>query len=635
MSDTNSNQKQSLLNPLDELRLQQQQQQQQQENNTLGSNNQYHINIDDVNVISSTTDPLQSSPVHDQSMSDIINPTRSTVYIIILTIVVGALQLAWSTEFSEGTPFLLSLGISKQVLALIWIAGPISGAIGQPIIGIYSDQCNSPWGRRRPFIMGGCIATSLSLIYLSHSTSLIGIFVPSTYTQDQINKITVPFAALGVYVLDFSIASIQAACRALIVDCVPTNQQQIANAWAARMIGSFNIVGFWIGTLNLVDDFSFLGDTQFKNLSIIVATTMFSLTLFSCLYIKERDPRTDISIINEKKRQIKKLRELGIENTSNFWQLCKSLYLQTYHSIKKLPPQVKIVCYAEFFAWIGYFPMLFYTTTYVGELYLFEKGYTDPNNLPPDSKQQLLDESTRRGTLALLVHAIVSLLIDLLIPILVEFFKDVENSNKYKKLSKNFTVSKIWIYSHIVFIIGTLSTFFIKNSNQCIVMFGFLGITWGVAVWAPFVLISEEISRIKDIKAASILQNNFQEEDDSSSTITTDATTTPSISDYTKSSRYVVHPRLLEKYDDMEYDSGILLAIHNMFVSSPQMVSSLGSSLLFWWINSQRQEGEFDTSLSWVFRIGGVATFLALYFSFKVKSNTQLKNEDQIYCLNI
>ncbi|GMF51329.1 unnamed protein product [[Candida] boidinii] len=158
MSDTNQNQKQSLLNPLDELRLQQQQ----QENNIIDSDatNQYRININDIYVLSSTTDPLQSSSTHDQSMSDIINPTRSTVYIIILTIVVGALQLAWSTEFSEGTPFLLSLGISKQVLALIWIAGPISGAIGQPIIGIYSDQCDSPWGRRRPFIMGGFIHKS-------------------------------------------------------------------------------------------------------------------------------------------------------------------------------------------------------------------------------------------------------------------------------------------------------------------------------------------------------------------------------------------------------------------------------------------------------------------------------------------
>lgn len=34
-----------------------------------------------------------------------------------------------------GTPFLLSLGISEQVTSLVWLAGPISGLIAQPLIG--------------------------------------------------------------------------------------------------------------------------------------------------------------------------------------------------------------------------------------------------------------------------------------------------------------------------------------------------------------------------------------------------------------------------------------------------------------------------------------------------------------------
>jgi len=37
---------------------------------------------------------------------------------------------------SYGTPFLLSLGISEQLTSLVWLAGPISGLIAQPIIGI-------------------------------------------------------------------------------------------------------------------------------------------------------------------------------------------------------------------------------------------------------------------------------------------------------------------------------------------------------------------------------------------------------------------------------------------------------------------------------------------------------------------
>ena len=35
-----------------------------------------------------------------------------------------------------------------------------------------------------------------------------------------------------------------AAARALIVDCVPTAQQNTANAWAGRMIGFGNVVGY-------------------------------------------------------------------------------------------------------------------------------------------------------------------------------------------------------------------------------------------------------------------------------------------------------------------------------------------------------------------------------------------------------
>lgn len=34
-----------------------------------------------------------------------------------------------------GTPFLLDLGLSEQLTSLVWLAGPISGLIAQPVIG--------------------------------------------------------------------------------------------------------------------------------------------------------------------------------------------------------------------------------------------------------------------------------------------------------------------------------------------------------------------------------------------------------------------------------------------------------------------------------------------------------------------
>ena len=45
------------------------------------------------------------------------------------------------------------------MLALVWIAGPLSGTLVQPYVGMKSDNCRMRWGRRRPFIVGGAIAT--------------------------------------------------------------------------------------------------------------------------------------------------------------------------------------------------------------------------------------------------------------------------------------------------------------------------------------------------------------------------------------------------------------------------------------------------------------------------------------------
>ena len=37
--------------------------------------------------------------------------------------------------YSYGTPFLLELGLPAQLTSLVWLAGPISGLVAQPVIG--------------------------------------------------------------------------------------------------------------------------------------------------------------------------------------------------------------------------------------------------------------------------------------------------------------------------------------------------------------------------------------------------------------------------------------------------------------------------------------------------------------------
>jgi len=603
----------------------------QQDDQIDSSNNQnreqlYHSSSNNSIVSSSRLDEIQ----------DAINPHRSLFYIIMLTIIIGGLQLSWCTEFSEGTPFLLSLGISKHTLALVWIAGPLSGSLGQPIIGIFSDNCQYRLGRRKPFIIGGCLATCFSLIYLSNSVDLIGFFYPKETEDYIIKRATIPFAALGVYLLDFSISAIQAASRAFIVDNVATHQQQIANAMAAIMIGGFNIIGYFMGSIKLTNVFPFLGNTQFKVLAVFASFTLIVSCACSLMFIEERDPTQDVVIRAERKKNQKRLKELGIDSPRNGWSVIISLYKQTSHSVMRLSPQVKIVCLAEFFAWIGYFPMLFYTTTYVGELYKYEfyrnRGPNSPP-LTPGELQELQDESIRRGSMALLLHSITSFAIDLLLPLLVQPIESRAGEsigvNESSLLPRNIisealekfrlrfclwlTVRRAWYISHMIFIACMVATFFLRSSTGAIFLFAVLGITWGHALWAPFVLISEEISRIKEIKA------RFQE----ASAVSTSGQHT--IIDY----------QAAVKYENYEHEAGIILGIHNFFVAAPQVISSLLSSFLFRLLASKGDGSsgpEFDDSLGWVFRFGGFATIGALILSFKVKTNEQLlKEESEIF----
>lgn len=65
------------------------------------------------------------------------------------------------------------LGASESELPLLWLAGPITGLIVQPIIGAISDGTWSPrFGRRKPFFLAGALIASIGLLIMPYSSSI-------------------------------------------------------------------------------------------------------------------------------------------------------------------------------------------------------------------------------------------------------------------------------------------------------------------------------------------------------------------------------------------------------------------------------------------------------------------------------
>jgi solute carrier family 45 protein 1/2/4 len=94
------------------------------------------------------------------------------------------------------------------MLALVWIAGPLTGVLVQPYIGIKSDRCQIKWGRRRPFILGGALATMVSIMILAWTPEIVSAFLAIFGVERDSSGVAVSimvFAVILIYVLDIAI----------------------------------------------------------------------------------------------------------------------------------------------------------------------------------------------------------------------------------------------------------------------------------------------------------------------------------------------------------------------------------------------------------------------------------------------
>ena len=82
-------------------------------------------------------------------------------------------QFSFGLQQSNMSAIYKYLGAEEAELPLLWLAGPITGLIVQPIIGAISDGTWSPkFGRRKPFFLIGAIIASITLVVMPYSSSI-------------------------------------------------------------------------------------------------------------------------------------------------------------------------------------------------------------------------------------------------------------------------------------------------------------------------------------------------------------------------------------------------------------------------------------------------------------------------------
>ena len=82
------------------------------------------------------------------------------------------IQFSFGLQQANMGPIYRYLGADEASLPLLWLAGPVTGLLVQPIVGALSDRTVSRWGRRTPYCLIGAILCSIGLLMMPYSPTL-------------------------------------------------------------------------------------------------------------------------------------------------------------------------------------------------------------------------------------------------------------------------------------------------------------------------------------------------------------------------------------------------------------------------------------------------------------------------------
>ncbi|MED6114104.1 transcription factor [Stylosanthes scabra] len=352
--------------------------------------------------------------------------------IILVASVAAGIQFGWALQLSLLTPYVQLLGVPHMWSSFIWLCGPISGMVVQPIVGYYSDRCNSRLGRRRPFIIAGALSVIIAVFLIGFAADLGRSF------GDDITKKTRPQAVavfvIGFWVLDVANNMLQGPCRAFLGDLSAGNDGTIrmANAFFSFFMAMGNILGYAAGSYEgLHRAFPFTRtdacDIFCANLKscFFISIILLLIVTFLAMFFVHDVPLSDIKKMDD-----------DIESNENT-SASAGCFGEIVGALKQLKKPMWILMLVTAINWIGWFPFFLFNTDWMGkEVYGGNVG------------EEAYDKGVRAGSLGLMINAVVLAVMSLA----------VEPASKVMGGAKN-----LWGIVNFILAGGLLSTIYITK----------------------------------------------------------------------------------------------------------------------------------------------------------------------------
>nr|XP_043617407.1 sucrose transport protein-like [Erigeron canadensis] len=332
-----------------------------------------------------TNDNLPLPPSFAQSPTPELQ--RPIWQIIMVAAIAAGVQFGWALQLSLLTPYVQLLGIPHTWASFIWLCGPVSGMIVQPIVGYYSDRCTSRFGRRRPFIAGGAVLVAMAVFLIGYAADIGVASGDKTGTAPKPRAISV--FVIGFWILDVANNMLQGPCRALLADLAGSDSSRIrtGNALFAFFMGVGNVLGYAAGSYTHLYKLAPFTKTHacdvycanLKTCFFIAIVLLMSITILALATVHE-----DV-FESEEETKISEEKELFF-----FGEMISAL--------KKLSRPMWILLLVTCLNWIAWFPFLLFDTDWMGrEVYGGKLG-----------EGMRYNQGVRAGAFGLLLNSVVS-----------------------------------------------------------------------------------------------------------------------------------------------------------------------------------------------------------------------------------
>ena len=250
--------------------------------------------------------------------------------------------MGFALQNANASRILSSFGADVHELSWFWIVAPLMGLIVQPIIGHYSDNTWSKFGRRKPYFLLGALLASFGLILMPQAGAFTAI-MPALW-----------MGAGFLMIMDASFNIAMEPMRAFVADMLPSDQRTLGYSIQTVIIGLGAVVGSWLPYILSnwfgVSSTATEGEVPFHLiLSFIIGAIAIIITVLITIFTTKEYSPEQLDAFEKSEG-----REPVIEEKTSLTQI--------FTDFGNMPKTMKQLGLVQFFTWFALFGMWVYAT---------------------------------------------------------------------------------------------------------------------------------------------------------------------------------------------------------------------------------------------------------------------------------